>query len=144
SPALTVTKIGREMYLKRVRQRLEQLDGRALVAAAKCNGDGEFAAAWKIYFASQRDVALLGGAEFPIHFEIVHHVLPAIAEADIANRSARETRAACDDQVNVFALRVHDFDSADFRTPRGVACTTPGYMRCQQRIEPQLAAQRFV
>ena len=104
----------------------------------------EFTVVWKIDFAGQRDIAVLGFAKLPVHFEIVHQILPAVAGADIADRPARETGAACHNQVNVFALSVDEFDTADFGTPPGVAGAVARDVRSQQRVESQLPAQRFV
>src|SRR5207248_10883355 len=112
--------------------------GCALVAATKCSRDREFIGGWQIDFAGQCDIAVLGCAKLPVHFEIVHKILPTVAETDIADRSAREAGAACHDQVDVFALSADEFDTAHFRTPAGVAGATTGDVRSQQRVESQL------
>src|SRR5207249_3058863 len=118
----------------------EQLGGGALIAATAGDGDCEFTAAEEIDLPGQRDVASLGGAELPVHFEIGRQILPAIARADVTNRAPRKSGAAADDQMNVFALRVDQCAGADFRTPATVA----GAVRRQQRIKAQLPAQRFI
>jgi hypothetical protein len=64
---------------------LEQLGRCALVAAAKCYRERELAGVWKIDFPGQCDVAVLSRLELPLHFKMVHNVLPAIAETDIAD-----------------------------------------------------------
>src|SRR5207249_11356017 len=107
-------------------ERLEQLRGRTLVTTTKRNGNGEFTVVSQFYFRGQRDIAVLGCLKFPIHFEVVHQVLPTIAEADVADRSPRETAAARHEQVSVLPLRVKEFVIADLRTPSGVAGTTAG------------------
>jgi hypothetical protein len=62
---------------------------------------------------------------------MLHQVLPAVAETDVADRPARETNAACHDQVKIFALSVDEFDAADFRTPTRVVRAGSGYVRSQ-------------
>src|ERR1700741_4818582 len=64
--------------IKWLSQGKKQLGHCGLVIATTCNGDGEFATAVQFDFSRKRDVAPLGGAELPIHFEIVHQILPAI------------------------------------------------------------------
>ena len=80
-------------------------------------------------FACQRDVALLGCAKLPVHLEIVHEILPTIAETDVTDRAARKTGAARHDQVNVFPLSADEFDTANFNTPPGVAGAKAGNVR---------------
>src|SRR5436305_14666124 len=55
-------------------------------------------------FACQRDVALLGCSKLPVHLEIVHEILPTIAETDVTDRAARKACGARHDKVNVLAL----------------------------------------
>src|SRR5205823_4765415 len=135
--ALPLADITRAVRFKRLGQRLEQFGGGALVAATTRNGDCEFTAAGEIDFSSQRDVASLGGAELPVHFEIAHQILPAIAGPNVTDGPASKFGAAGNNQVNVFALRVDQFAGADFRTPGGVA----GTVGCHQRVKAQLPAQ---
>src|SRR6266498_715150 len=123
--------------MERLGQRLEQLGGCALVAAAKCDSQREFTGAWKIDFPGQRDVAVLGCLKLPVHFEIVHKVLPAVAETDVADRATREAGAACHDQVNVLALSADEFDTAHFSTPPGIAGAEAVDVRSQQCVESQ-------
>ena len=129
--ALPLANIRFAMRLKRLCQRLEQLRRRALVTATKRNGDCEFTVVREIDLAGQCDVALLGCLKFPVHFEVMHQVLPAVAKADIAHGSAREISAACHDKVNTVALRVDQFAVADFRTPSGVAGANATQVRRQ-------------
>ena len=123
---------------------MEQFRNRALVTSTKRNSDRKFSAVRQIDFAGQRDVAVLSGLKFPVHFEIVHQVLPTVAETDVTDRSPRETAAACHEQVHVLALGVEQFVIADFRTRPGVAGTKTAEVRRQQGVKPQPAAQRFV
>jgi hypothetical protein len=111
-----------------------------LVASTKRDGNGELASIAEIDFACGCNVAVHGCLKLPVHFEIVHQVLPTITKADITDGPARETATARHDEVHVFAMSVDDFDSADFGTPSGVARATSGYVRSEQRVEPQLAA----
>ena len=101
-------------------------------------------AALGIDFARQRDVAMPGGAEFPVHLEIVHQILPAVAGADIPNGSPRKPCAASHDQMHTLALGMEQVVAADFRTPTGVARALARNVRSQQRVETQLAAQRLI
>src|SRR4029077_12599123 len=97
----------------------------------------EFIGRRQMDFACQRDVAVLGCAKLPVHFEIVHEILPTVTETDVADRSARETGAARHDQVNVLAVGADEFDTAHFRTPAGVTSAKAGDVRSQKRIESQ-------
>ena len=49
-----------------------------MVAVADADADGEFAATTQVDFASEGQISIGGGAEFPIHPEVVCEVLPAI------------------------------------------------------------------
>src|SRR5258705_8431180 len=91
--ALPLPDIPLAVRLKRLGQRLEQFGGCALVAPSARNGDREFTVAREIDFARERNVAVLGAAELPVHFEIVYQVLPTIAGANVADRAASESRA---------------------------------------------------
>src|SRR5205814_6017145 len=102
--ALPLTDVSCAMRFKRVRQRLEQLGRRALIASTERNGNCEFTAVWNRYFARQRDVPVFRCGKFPFHFEMLRQVLPTVAEADVADRPADETGIACDDQMNVLSL----------------------------------------
>ena len=113
---------------------MEQLGSSALVAAAKCYGDCKFAGGWQIDFAGQRDIAVLGCGKLPIHFEIVHKILPTVAETDIADRPAREAGAARHDQVNIFALGADELDTAHLNAPPRVTGAETGDVRSQQCI----------
>src|SRR5207244_8806797 len=116
----------------------------ALVTSTERESNCELAAIWEIDLASSCDVAIHGFLKLPIHFEIVHQVLPTITEADVTDGASRETGAACHDQVNVFALSVDEFDTADFRTPRRVVGAASSYVRSQQRVNAQLPSYRFI
>ena len=89
-------------------------------------------------FAGQRDVALLGRVELPVHFEIAHQILPAVAGADIADRATGETWTAAHDEVDGLTLGANESGVADFTTPPAIAGAIPGDMRgwqnCSRRI----------
>ena len=92
-------------------------------------------------FACQRDVAVLGCAKLPVHLEIVHEILPTIAETDVTDRAARKACGARHDQVNVFALSADKFDISHFGTPAGVAGAITGDVRSQQCVESQFSTE---
>src|ERR1700677_3869764 len=48
--------------------------------------------------AGQRDISVGRGTELPVHFEVVHQVLPAVAPADKAATSASEATTRRHDQ----------------------------------------------
>src|SRR5881398_4017562 len=75
---------------------------------------------------------------------MLHQILPTVAEAYVTNRTASETGIACDDQMNVLSLSMDNFAAANFRTPRRIARATTGYVRSEQRIKPQFAAERLI
>src|SRR5439155_25477518 len=91
-------------------------------------------------FSGQRNVAPLGSAELPVHFEMAHQILPAIAGANVTDGPASKSRAAASHQVNIFTLCMHQCAGADLRT-------TPGITRAVRRdqcVKPQLPTQRFI
>src|SRR6185503_16230378 len=108
------------LTIKWFSQGKKQLGHCGLVSAATGNGDGEFTAV-QFDFSRECDVASLGGAELPIHLEIVHQILPAITGANVANRAPAESRAARKGDVNVFALSEDESAGADFSAASGVA-----------------------
>ena len=132
------------MEIERYCKRLQQVGCSALVAVPQSNCDCEFISALKIDFTGQRNVSILSGAEFPVHVEITHQVLPTVASADVADRTARKTGIAADYEVKASALRAEQFVRADFTTPPGITHAIPRNVRRQQRVEVQLAAQRFI
>ena len=83
--ALPLAHIGLAMDLERLRQRLQQLRHRALTTPPKSDGDGKGLSALRVDFASQRNVAMPGCAEFPVHLEIRRQILPTVAGPDIPN-----------------------------------------------------------
>src|SRR6266403_1608992 len=85
--SLPLADISCVMEVKRCCQRLQQIGRRALIAVTKTNREREFIARLEINFAGQRNISVFSGAEFPCHFEMVHHVLPTVAYAPA--RSAR-------------------------------------------------------
>jgi hypothetical protein len=94
-------------------------------AASERDGDCEFTTFRQIDLRGQRDVTVPGCLKFPVHFKVVHQVMPAVAKADIADRPAREVSAACHDEVNPVALRVDQFAIAYFRILSGVTGAKP-------------------
>ena len=142
--ALPLADISFAMGLERLRQRLQQLRHGAVAGSPKRNGDRKLVPALKINFARQRNVAVAGFAEFPVHLEIIHQIPPAVAGADIPDGSPRKPPAASHDQMHILAPGMEQAVAADFRTPAGVARPMTPQVRSQQRVEPQLAAQRLV
>src|ERR1700724_96079 len=132
------------MAIERCCQRLQQVGGSALVAVPQSNCDCEFISALKIDFTGKRNISILSGAEFPVHLEIIHQVLPTVTRADIADRTPRKTSIAADYEVKAASLRAKQFVRADFTTPSGITRAIPRNVRRQQRVEVQPAAQRFV
>src|SRR5512146_378855 len=113
----------------------------ALRTIPKRNGDRKGVSALRHDLASQRKVTWPGCAEFPVHLEMCHQILPPVAGTDIPNGSSRKPSAASHDQVHTLVLGMEQVVPADFRTPTGVARALARKVRSQQRIEPQLAAQ---
>ena len=93
--ALPLTNIAFAFFCKGFGQRLKQFRRSALVTSTKCNRDREFTVVRQIDFAGQGDIPVRSCSELPIHFEVVHQILPTIAEADVADRAPGETAAGC-------------------------------------------------
>src|ERR1043165_10117954 len=72
--ALPLPDIRFAVAIKWFSQGKKQLGHCGLVTAATGNGDGEFVTTVQFDFSCERDIALLGGAELPIHLEIVHQI----------------------------------------------------------------------
>ena len=135
--ALPLPNIGFAMNIERFRQRLQQLRHSALVTPAQSNRDRKFIAVLKIDFPGQRNVAVLRGRKFPVHFEIIHQILPTVARPDIANRPPQKSAAASHDQMQIFALGMKQFVAADFGTPTRVARAVAREVWSQERVEMQ-------
>src|SRR5471032_886476 len=75
-------------------ERLQKLGGSAVAIAPEAHAQSELHSAGQINFPGQGDVTIRGLFKFPIHFEVVHQVLPAVAESDVADRSLREIGCA--------------------------------------------------
>src|ERR1017187_9872537 len=129
------------MSLERFRQGLQQLRHRALTTLPKSNGNRKGLPAMRNDLARQRDVAMPGGAELPVHLEVVRQILPTVAGSDIPNRSPGKAFAAAHDQMHPLALGVEQVVAAGFRAPTGVARALARNVRGQQGVETQLAAQ---
>src|ERR1051326_780343 len=108
------------MNIERLRQRLQQSGHCALICFPGRNCDCKLIAALKIDFPRQRDVATLRGMEFPVHFEMIHQILPSIAGTDKSDGSPQKPSAASHDEMNIFALGMEQSVAADFGTPAGV------------------------
>src|ERR1700722_9457526 len=117
---LPLLNVGCPMEIKRCGKGLEQIDRRTLVAVTKRDPDREDVAALQVNLADESNVPVLCEAEFPIHFEMVHHVLPTVTGTDIADRTSRKTGVASHHQVEAGALRAKQFVLAHFRTISGV------------------------
>src|SRR4029453_10543920 len=114
--ALPLTNIAFALLGEGLGERLEQFGSGALVTSTKRNSDCKFPARRQIDFAGQRDIPVRSCSKLPVHLEIVHQILPAIAEADVTDRAPGEPTAACHEQMNAVALCVHQFVITDFRT----------------------------
>jgi hypothetical protein len=121
--------------MKRCGQRLQQLGTGTLETSANGDSDVKFLPVLEVNFAGQRNVSIFDGAEFPVHFEIVHQVPPTVAGTDKTNRAAGKTRAAAHDQMRAFAFGAEKFVAADFRTPAGVARAVTRKVRSEQRVK---------
>src|ERR1039457_2982187 len=78
--ALPLAHIRLAMSLERLRRRLQQLRHRALTTFPKSNGNRKGLPALRNDLARQRDVAMPGGAELPVHLEIRRQILPTRSE----------------------------------------------------------------
>src|SRR5262249_47691996 len=76
---------------KRNRQGLTQHRHRCVPPVAEAYPDGKLIALREVDLTGYRNVTLFSAIEFPVHFEVVMQVLPAIARAHEAARSAGET-----------------------------------------------------
>src|SRR6516164_8127614 len=88
--------------------------------------------------------AVLGGGELPVHFEVIHQVLPAVAETYKPNGTPREAGATAHDEMEISPLRVEQFHCTDFATPSGISRAVSRNVRSKQRIQLQFALKRLV
>src|ERR1700688_3124509 len=128
------------MQVKRYSQRLNQVGSGTFIALSEGNGDREFISAPQIDFTGQRDVTFLGGGELPVHLEIVHQILPTIAETHVANRTARKAGIAAHNNVKAFPLSTQQLVCADFRGPPRISRTVSSNVWCQKRVQFQFPA----
>src|SRR5512140_2817401 len=122
------------MNLERFRQRLQQLGHRALRTFPKSYGDRKGVPVLRNDLASQRNVAMPGRAEFPVHLEISHQILPTVAGTDIPDGSSRKPFAASHDQMHTLVLGMEQGIPSNFRTPTGVARALARKVWGQQRV----------
>ncbi len=122
-------------------QRLQELSRGALHAVSERNAEGEFHPPRQINLSRQRDVAVLSLFKFPVHFEIVHQVLPAIAVANVADGAPREIGLAAEHHADLFTLRFKELPVAQSAPLGAVVIASAFHVRREQRIETQLAAQ---
>src|SRR5438045_2562712 len=83
--SMPLAQISLPMRLERLCQRLQEFGRRALVTLSQSNGDSEFAICRRINLSNQSDIPILSRGKLPIHFEILHQVLPAIARAGVTH-----------------------------------------------------------
>jgi len=83
------------------------------------------------------------GAEFPVHLEIARQILPTVAGPDIPNGSPRKSFVAPMTRCTPRARRGAG-GCRRFGAPTGVARALARNVWGQQRVEPQLAAQRLI
>src|SRR6516164_6100298 len=88
--------------------------------------------------------AVLGGGELPVQFEVIHQVLPAVAETYKPNGTAREAGAAAHDKMEISPLRAEQFHGTDFATPSRIPRTVSRNVRRKQGIQLQFALKRLV
>lgn len=89
-------------------------------SAPECDAQGTLQSARSINLRRQRDMTVLRLFEFPIHREIVHQVLPAIAVANVADGAPREIRLAPEQHADVFALPLEELPATQSAPPRRV------------------------
>src|SRR5215471_4472782 len=70
--ALPLADISLTIEIERGCYRLKQIGNGALVACSKGDSNGEFLLILKIDRPGQRDIAVLGGGELPVHFKVIH------------------------------------------------------------------------
>src|SRR6185437_6962827 len=129
--ALPLPNIGFAMNIEWFRERLQQLRHSALVTSAEGNRDRKFITVLKIDFSSESNVTVLGGRKFPVHFEIIHQVMPTVARTNIADRPPQKSAAASHYQMQIFALGMKQFVAADFGGPSGIARAVAREVRSQ-------------
>ncbi len=59
-----------------------------MVSFSESDGHDKLAVQANVDLAGQRNIAIERGAELPIHVEVVHQVLPAVAPAHVATTGA--------------------------------------------------------
>ena len=95
----------------------------------------------QIDLPGQSDVAVPGLSEFPIHLEIVHQVLPAVAESDVTDGALREIGRAAERHIDVLPLRVEKLPAIQSAPPSRVVFARALQVRCEQSIEPEFSTQ---
>jgi hypothetical protein len=76
--------------VERLVKRLEESGSHAVEALSKCQAEGELIPTAQVQLPDQRDIAIFGCVELPIHLEIVRQVCPSIAGPDVSARAPQK------------------------------------------------------
>ncbi len=92
-------------------------------------------------FAHRRHVAIRGGPKLPIHFEVLHQVLPAVARTHKPATQAAETAARTHCQRPLVLPRQHCLALCKIHCLRCFSRAAAIQVRRQQGIDPQARQQ---
>ena len=99
-------------------------------------GDGYYKLAVQvdIDLAGQRNIAIERGAELPIHVEVVHHVLPAVAPAHVATTGTTKSAVCRHDEREAVLPRQKHLPARQVQDRAGVTRSSDIQVRRQERV----------
>jgi hypothetical protein len=125
------------------RERAHGLGEGGVVAVADADAEGEFAAAAQVELAGEGEVAVGGGAELPVHVEVVGQVAPAVAGSDEAATDAGEAAVGGHGQGPAVFPGEQHFFAGDIDGAGGVAGAAAIHVRGEQGVDAQLVEELF-
>src|SRR6185312_4335272 len=128
------------VLLVRQRKRLLEYRRGCVHAVAKSKSDGEFVALREIDFADDRNVAVLRAIVFPIQFEVVVQILPAIAGAHKTAGRAREARTCVQSKISIVLPCHQNVPAGKVHLHGRIVPPANIKMRSEQKINLQLVS----
>src|SRR5271170_946860 len=101
---------------------------------AERNSHDKLAVPAYVDLAGERNITLEGGTELPVHMEVVHQILPAVAAAHIATTGAAKTATCGHHQGDAVLIREQHSLAGQVKHRARIARSADIQMRSQQGI----------
>src|SRR5215470_11894353 len=110
-----------------------------MLAVAESQGQCELSVA-DVNFSHYGDIAVFSAVEFPIHFEVVVQILPAVAGADKAAGTSSKSAIAPDRHVSIVLPCQQNLAPGNLHLSRRIAKPAHLKMRRHEKIQLQFSA----